>query len=174
MGHASSEFSEDLEFLRAGELVAEGFPVAPERGLVQGPSHGGRQSGEAVFQDVVGRAVLKGSHRCFFADDARNNEKRHIGLQLPGEPKRFHSIGAGQREISQNKIDAPAFEFLQKSRLRFHPVDLAIQAIRFQPAQDQLGIERIVLQMKNPALHLCGRSERAGGVFRPVQKWPMA
>ena len=154
MSHASREFSKDFEFLRAGELVAEGFPVAAERCLVQRSSHGGRQAGEAVFQDVVGRAILKRIHRRLFSDDSRNNEKWQIGLHLPGEPQCLHSVGAGQRKIGQNKIDAPAFERLQKSRLRIDPVDLAIQAIRFQPAQDQLGIERIVLQMKNPALHL--------------------
>ena len=68
------------------------------------------------------------------------------------------------------------FKRLEEAGLGFHPLDMAVHAIRTQPARDQLGIERIVLQMKNPGLatHRCGRTERIGGTFKAVQKWLIA
>ena len=65
---------------------------------------------------------------------------------------------------------------LKEPGLGIHTLDMAVHAIRTQPARDQLGIERIILQMKNPDLptHRCGRSKRVGGTFRPVQKWLIA
>ena len=65
---------------------------------------------------------------------------------------------------------------LEESRLGIHPLDMAVHAILTQPARDQLGIEGIVFQMKNPSFadHRCGRTERVGGTFKPVQKWPIA
>ena len=97
---ASGEFAENLEFLRAAELVAQGFPVPPKRHLVQCAPHGGGQSREAVLQNVIGGP----------ADGSRNDEEWNIRRDLPRKPEGLETVATGKRKIRQHKIEATKFE----------------------------------------------------------------
>src|SRR5690606_33825700 len=63
-----------------------------------------RQSLQAIFEHVVGRAALQRLDRALFAERARDEQERRVGTALERDPERLQPVESGERIVSENQM----------------------------------------------------------------------
>ena len=150
MGDPASQLPDRLHLLSLAKLFFQTLALGLLFGFAQGSNDRGDEASGLGFQDVIGRPVLQGSDRVFFAQRTREEDERYLGaLGLRREQGGMAVVGR-ERIIGDDHVETA---FLQRSHERIaglHTIDLEGQAFRGEHGLNELGVLRIVFKMQNP------------------------
>ena len=137
LGLAGLEGVFGLAALRA---VAGGF---------EGPRYGGDQAAQPLLEHVVGRPADHALHGLLLAQRARNQNERGVGPLGPHLQKRVHAVEVGQAEVGEDHVERALGQGPLELRAILRQAHLADERVLLQLVEDQLRIERVVLEVEN-------------------------
>jgi hypothetical protein len=145
------------------------------------------QAAKAVLHDVVGGAVLHRLDRRFLPERAGDEDERRARRRPPHYGQRLQPVEARQRVVGEDDVVPAAGQRGGEALARVHPLDLRHDPRGGQRLGDQLGVDRAVLEVQDPAglharlrvrggrgsAHGAGGPSRCGGAsFSTAQNTP--
>jgi hypothetical protein len=131
-----------LALLEFPQRPASGVPI---RHFSQGPLDGRNQSGPAVLQDVIHRALTQGLDGPLLAYGSRDEDERRVGPALQRDLQCQRPIEAGQGVVGQDQVGGEVLEGVLIVGFGFDASRIDAQTIAPHLAQQELGVLRAIL-----------------------------
>src|ERR1041384_3665583 len=132
--------------VRFPELALRAFAFGAFLGFAQGSMHGGNQSLEPIFDDVVGRAILERLNRHLLAHCAGDEDEGDIRRFLAGNGQGRQTVERRQRVVREDQIRRMFRQLANEVGSPLYASGHEAQAAFAQRQFVQLGIRVVVLQ----------------------------
>lgn len=132
------------------QILLHPAPILLGADLLQGALDGGDEPAGPVLDDIVGGTVLQGGHGGLLSDGAGKENVGHERVVPARQIEGAEPVEPRQGEIREDQVEfALPVQGGGEILTGIHPHDAAIRHFLLEQVADQLGVDRVVLQVED-------------------------